>query len=254
MIKALHKACDILELLAGSTDEPMPLGKIADRLGLNKGTCANILKTLITRGLAEQIAPRQGYLLGPLAYSLAALGPYRKDIVSAAEPAMANLAAQLKEKVVLATLQHGRRYVLRAINGNQTLQIRPDAPYLRDTYRMATGRLLLAHLSDAELAAHVAEHGLPGDVWPAGSTRPKMSAELKRIRKAGFALNQDTPDIVMIAVGILEDDKLVAALGVGLPSVRYTGENSKRVRDALKCAAREINKAMLKSVSDRKGT
>jgi len=249
MIKALHKACDILELLAGSPDEPMPLGKIADRLGLNKGTCANILKTLIARGLAEQIAPRQGYLLGPLAYSLAALGPYRKDIVSAAEPAMANLAAQLEELVVLATLKHGRRYVLRLINGNQTLQIRPDAPYLRDTYRVSTGRLLLAHLSDTELAAHVAEHGLPGDVWPAGSTRTKMSAELKRIREAGIVVVHDTPDVVQVAVGIHEGDKVVAALGVSLPSTRYTTENSKRVQAALKSAARKISEKLSEKTS-----
>jgi len=250
MIKVLHKAFDIVELLAASPEKPLALGEIAGRLDLNMATCANIIKTLVARGMVEQIAPKKGYLLGPLAYSLAARGPYRKDIVKAARDAMAVLAEKFRETVVLATLRNGRRYVLHTINVKRILRIEADAPYFTDTYHTATGRLLLAHLGESELAEFLVTHGLPGKSWFAASNEKKLRLELKRIRKACFAEDVDHPDVAQLAVPVREGEKVVAALGLPLPLVRYRGENKKHIRAAMAAAAGEVSAKLTRAASE----
>lgn len=43
---ALEKAFQILQLLAQEPEQLMPLSDIADRLSLNRATCAHVLKNL----------------------------------------------------------------------------------------------------------------------------------------------------------------------------------------------------------------
>ena len=49
MIQVIHRALNILELIARDRNKEYGLSEIADRLGLNHGTCANIIKTLVVR-------------------------------------------------------------------------------------------------------------------------------------------------------------------------------------------------------------
>ena len=50
MIQVLNKAINILELLSSDATREFPLAEIASSLEMDKGTCANILKTLRLRG------------------------------------------------------------------------------------------------------------------------------------------------------------------------------------------------------------
>ena len=64
MIQVLNRAFDILELVAIKRDSDIGLSEIADTLGLNHGTCANIIKTMISREYIEKTSSRGGYRLG----------------------------------------------------------------------------------------------------------------------------------------------------------------------------------------------
>ena len=54
----------ILDYLGENSRRDCSLSEIADALSLDKGTCANILKTLSYGGFVQQEAPRSGYRLG----------------------------------------------------------------------------------------------------------------------------------------------------------------------------------------------
>jgi len=241
MIKVLHKAIDIVELLAKRPGESVALGEIAGELGMGLGTCSNILKTLIARGLAEQIAPKKGYRLGPLAYSLASRGPYRQDIVSVAEPIIAAASTRIDEAMLLATVRGGRRYILCKAESSRMLQVRTDAPYFTDLYETATGRLLLAYMPDHERESYVLLHGLPGSAWPAAAGARKLAAELERIREAGVTINDDQPDLAQVACAVFEGGRAIAAVGASLPAVRFAGPQKKDVLARTEAAARDIS-------------
>lgn len=244
MIKVLHKAIDIIELLAGKGGEPLPLGQIAAALSLHQATCANILKTLVARGLVEQVERRGSYTLGPLAYSMAGLGPYRRDLVSAAGPVVARLAAELGESTLLASLHRGRRYILFVVEANRTLQVKTDTPYFMDVYTTATGRLLLAHSAEEDIEACIAAQGLPGMLWPAARDRKRLGSALEAIRREGIVINNDQSDLVQVALPITQAGRVVAALGVAMPSVRFSAENKQTVMQAVLAAADDIDQAL----------
>ena len=244
MIQVLHKAFDILESLAADADRPRGLGQIAGELGLNQATCANILKTLVRRGYAEQVAPKKGYLLGPMSYSLAGSRPYRRDLLKAAEPLMAELAKEVRETVLLVALHQGKRFILCEARGDQDLQVRSDIISSDDVYETATGRLLLAHLSPEKLRTFVTMRGLPGAVWPEARRRTGLTRALEGIREHGKVVDVSKAQVAAAAFPIRDGETIVAALGLYLPRFRFKGAHRKRVLAGLEDTATRINRQL----------
>ena len=59
MIQVINRALNILELVSKERDREFSLSEIANSLNLNASTCANIIKTLVTRGYLEQQGKKQ---------------------------------------------------------------------------------------------------------------------------------------------------------------------------------------------------
>jgi len=219
MIQSLERAFGILQILAEKPETHRGLAEIADRIGLNRSTCANLLKTLVGLGYAEQAAPRRGYIPGPMVYYLARSGPYRKDIISPARPILAKLAHSLSETALIATFRMGKRFVLCQVDGNSVLTVRDEYLLRDDIYKTSTGRLLIASLSGEELASFVQLNGLPDNTWPGVRSLEDLKRELAVIAREKIVV---TPGpTIGIAVPIFEDRSIVAALGVFLPSSRF---------------------------------
>ena len=70
MIQVLEKAVNILDYLSQNSTREVPLSELADSLGINRPTCANIMKSLKDLALVEQTDYRGGYILGDKVYSL----------------------------------------------------------------------------------------------------------------------------------------------------------------------------------------
>jgi len=244
MIRVLHKAFNILEFLAAEPDRPRGLGEIAGDLGLNPATCANILKTMIRRGYAEQVAPKKGYLLGPMACRLARSRPYRRDLLKVAEPLMAELAKDVRETVLLVTLNQSRRFILCQASGDQDLQVRSDVVSSDDVYETATGRLLLAHLPPEQLRTFVTMRGLPKGVWPEARSRSGLKRALEGIRKEGKVVDISKPQVAAAAFPIRDGEAVVAALGLYLPRFRFKGSHRKRVLAGLGDTAGTISRQL----------
>lgn len=241
MIQVLRRALTILEYIAGQPEAPRGVTEIAAQVGLNPATCARILKELAEAGYLEQTAPRKGYVLGPMAYVLAARGPYRRDLTQAAEPLMAQLAQETGETVLLAVLRQGRRIVLSQIEGGRSVQVRGDLLQRYNPYESATGRLLLAHLSPAELRLVRARHGEPGPEWPEARGAERLNEALARLRGEELVLRAVGTDVVGIACPIRQGPDVVAALGLYLPAHRFAGEHRDRVLRGVRRVAAAVS-------------
>lgn len=66
MIQVIHRALNIMEYIATDPERPKELGDIAEELKLHAATCANIIKTLVTRQYLVKLEKQKGYLLGPM--------------------------------------------------------------------------------------------------------------------------------------------------------------------------------------------
>jgi len=241
MIQSVHRALDILEYLADQPEAPTPLGQLADALGLNLATCANLTKTLVTRSYVEQAGPREGYRLGPMAHYLVRHGAYSRDLVAAAEPLLAALGAELKEHLVLSRLQGARLFMLSEAHGDEALQVRRDLLLVDDAYRTANGRLLLAYLSEPELAAFLRLQGPPGAVWEHARDESRLLAQLAGIREQGYYVDVSPEGLARASFPVRRGGKVVAALGLYAPEFRFKGKHKEHGLRLLAEGAQELS-------------
>ena len=240
MIQVLHRALNILEFIAQHPNREYSLTEIADQQQLNHGTCANILKTLVTRGYIEQVGHKKGYRLGAMSYHLTRNKAYRRDLILAAEAPMQQLTQAVNETSLLAIVVNDRRITLHTAECDRDIQARGNVD--RTVYDSATGRLLLAHQAEAEQVRFARTYGLPTEeVWPGITTEPQLLNALAQLRETGLSIDHTNRQIVGLAVPLYQQGQVKAALGVFLPEIRYTDAHRDEIIHALRQTASRIN-------------
>ena len=245
MIQVIHRAFDILELCAKNAEKVHSLSEIADKLQLNHTTCANIMKTLVTRNYIEQVGYKKGYRLGAMAYHLTGNFSFRKDLVQIAKKQMEELVEELNETCILSILRKTdlKRVVLHEVQSRNELTVRTTLE--KDVYNAATGRLLLAFLPDREIETIIEKFGLPNAIrWPEATTKDKLWAEIRKIREEGTVFQHDPNLIAGIAVPIIRDEKVIASLSIYMPEMRYQGDMRTVALNRLRQTAASINNSL----------
>jgi len=243
MIQVLHRAFDILEFIAKDPEKVYSLSEIADQFSLNHATCANIIKTLVQRRYVEQIGAKKGYRLGAMSYFLSGNFSYRKDLVNAAKDEMQLLTDTVNENTLLAVLQADKRICLYTVEAKHDLQVRTSQEkHICDT---ATGKLLLAYASDQEKQNFIQKYGLPKPEhgWNEITDEQSFYNALDRIKQAGVATQLTSAYIFGLAVPLHKEGKVVAALGLFLPEMRYRNREN-QVLEALQRTALRIEKKL----------
>ncbi len=243
MIQVLHRAFDILELLAKDRERSFTLSEIAGQLGLNHATCANILKTMVTRQYIEQLGPKKGYHLGQMSYALTGNFTYRRDLVRIAEPAMQHLSQTINETVILAILKDDKRIMIGEFLSEQDIQVRTTKE--KNAYDTATGRLLIGWLPGKERDTFIRKYGLPAaDIWPEAQTADSLESAFQLLRDQGFSTQVSSRQIIGLAVPLKRQETVIAALGVFLPVFRHDATIQQRILREMQQAALQISEQL----------
>jgi len=243
MVQVISRAFRILEYIARDPQVPHTLSEITAHVKLNIATTARILETLVVEGYVEQLGRKKGYILGPMSYSISSKGPYRKDVVTFAEPTVQKLAQTTGETVLVAVLRRYRRFVILRIDGTHDIQVRTDTVIEEKVYPTATGRVLFAYASEEERKRFVENVGLPNEsAWPGVTTARKLEEQATRIREEGMEINRK--QVVGVGVPLWENGHVTSALGLYLPSYRFEGEHREAIVNGLRHAAREISERL----------
>jgi IclR family KDG regulon transcriptional repressor len=240
MIQVIHRALDILELITQDRSRLYTLNEISTRLNLNKATCANIIKTLVTRGYVEQEGRMTGYRLGSMSYLLTGNYSHKQELLAAAVEPMNLLAGLLNEGCILSVINEDKRIVLHEIKTVHELQVVNKKE--KSAYSTSTGRMILACLEKKEEKEFIRKFGLPNpDVWAGIEDEDDLLTELQKIKKKQLALQISVAQVVGLAVPIFKSKKIIASLGVYLPQSRYTATMQVRVLEELKKTGETIN-------------
>lgn len=240
MIQVIHRAFDILEYVASEPHRPKSLTEVAEATGLNPGTCANIMKTMVSRRYLDQVGPKKGYCLGSRAYWLTGNTSYRKDILEAARPEMAALTRQLEESSLLAVLNGDQRVIVHRELCDQPLQVQTANE--KHVYDSASGRLLVSMLNDAELVKFKNRYGLPSpELWEEAASEPAFYGQVQAIRQRGYAFQESLRQVIGYAVGVSRQGEVVASLSVYLPAFRHTPEKAADLLEKLRLTADQIS-------------
>lgn len=240
MIQVIHRALNILELLAKDPKEEMRLSEIADILQLNHATCANILKTLVNRNYVEQVKSKKGYTLGYMAYHLTNIESYDTELITIAKTPMEKLNEEINERIILSTIKNDKRVLLKELPCNHEVQVQT----INETsvYRATTGRMILAYYSRKELDSFIRRAGMPSEEdWPEVKTRSELIHILTDIKTKQFVISHNKNHVVGLATPIIKNDRIIASLGIYLPDVRFTKTEKEKIIKSLKIATDQIN-------------
>lgn len=239
MIQVINRAVDIIRYVANNPTQPKLMGHIAADLNLNTATCANIIKTLVTQGIIKKAHKQKGYLLGETLTEISNGSFSYKDMLERAAAEMGKAEKILSENTLIAILKENKRVVLQRSNSSQLVQA--TTPDKKNAYETSTGRLLIAKLPDPELEQFIKNYGLPTkSVWPDAENKSKFKEQIGLIRKNGYALLEDTVQIVGIATPIYKNGQVIASFSIYLPSFRF----NERVRDLMIKTAVEAAKKL----------
>lgn len=223
MIQVIHRALDIIEFVARDRNKEFGLGEISEGLGLNKSTCANIMKTLMNRGYLDQSGKKRGYKLGSEAYHLTGNFFLKEELMKVSSEPMKELQAKLNECCILVVIKDNKRYTLHKVSSTQELQVISNNEE-KHVYLTATGRMILACMGQHDQELFIQKFGLPGEMWEGVRDKNDLIKELDRIKEEQLAIHYDGAHVVGVGAPVYKNDTIIASLGIYLPEVRFTGE------------------------------
>jgi DNA-binding IclR family transcriptional regulator len=235
----------VLLLLSCLADHPGASAQaLATRLNLPRSSVHRLLAMLRADGFADSEAG-SGFEPGPELFRIAGrLGPrmpYRK----LAEPYLQNLSAEFHETSILALLLREQLKMYYAAKGSPSDPMRYNIELgaLEPLVWGATARVLLAHLSEDEIATALARR----EPSPARGLKPdaaEVRGSLAQIRRDGYGITHAhrTLNTVGIAAPFFDGEGNVAgSLGFLIPEVRWTSAPQDRVVRALVTAAARMS-------------
>jgi DNA-binding IclR family transcriptional regulator len=244
MVQVILKSFDIIELVAQRNGQAISLTEISEALDINQATAANIINTIVSRGYMEHIGKKKGYRLGPAAFRLTNEIPYEQDLVNVARQVMEELTTSINESSILGVLRNHKRYILHAVNAVQEIQVQLRSE--RNIYETASGRLLLAYLSEKELERYIQHNGLPdAETWAEAQTKEGFTEALGQINKEGIVKTHiQNRHVKGFAVPIFINEQVVASLSVFLPEYRCSDARQEEIVERLKASAGVIGQKL----------
>lgn len=211
----------LLRLMAESP-EGLRLSDIASSLGLGKSTSHMLVSTLVEHGFADRL-PSGTYRLGLGAFEVGSAVSDSARFGVLAEP-MRELADLSGEAVSLA-VQRGRDAVIvQRFESNQILRAEIRVGTRMPLHSCASGKYLLANMTDAELDALYPEEKLPTVTASSIRTKTALRQQFSGIIEAGCAANNGeyTDGVGGIATGVRDSsDRLMGALSIAGPTSRF---------------------------------
>lgn len=226
--QAVSRAVSILKAFE-SVNSGLTAMQLAEQLNLNRSTVHRLLSVLEAEGLVARESaigePRNSaYRLGPTLVSLGGLALRQINLRTIALPHLRQLAHKSGETVDLEILVGGEVLIIEEAPAEHMLRVgvgdNIGARY--PAHATSTGKLLLADLSDDELA-DVLPKKLVALTPHTLTSRQALQAELARVRQQGWAQSWEELELGLAAVGAPirgRDGNVIAAISVSGPTVR----------------------------------
>ena len=237
-----------LELLSLFTKHPTPISisKLSTLTNLSTSTIYRYLATLRAQGYIKADTKPGHYLLGLKILELAG-AVKRETSISLALPVMENLASQTGESVLLCARWGEKGMCLEKIEGQHNLRVSYIYGVPFYLHAGATDKVLLAYLDHEETERVIRKVGLPAFTKNTVTDPEQLKADLREIKRAGFALSTGEMHEGAIAIaapifnrrGRVETD-----LSIGIPVHRFAQCDKANVIDLVVSGAKEISEKL----------
>jgi DNA-binding IclR family transcriptional regulator len=246
-IKVVEKTLKILELFKEKGKE-LTATEINDLLNYNKVTTFRIIKNLEKAEYLEKDPKTLKYQLGLKIFYLGSMAEPHAKIRKIARPFLEKLNQKSEETVHLAALHLGEVLYLDKFEGKKTIRVSSRVGIKLPAHCTGVGKVLLADLSEEALTNLLEEKGLKPFTDNTIVDRKILKAELAKIRKKGYAIDNEEIEegLNCIAAPLIDSQgKFIASMSISVPKVRFDRNFSTFVSLIIK-SAEEISKALIK--------
>ena len=225
-------------------DRGRRLSELSRDLGLSKSTLSGLLSTLEQYGLVERDPDSRVFRLGLGLLDLGGAVLRRLDVRELAGPSLRRLSEVSGETAILH-VRDGEEAVI-ADRSEPPRQLKVVAPlgHRLPPFAGSVAKAILATLPEREAAALVYSRPLP-TFTPRSITAPdEYLAELARVRKDGYALEDDEylAGVRAVSAAILDTGgRAVATLSVAAVHARVTNERIGALGPLVAEAARDVS-------------
>jgi DNA-binding IclR family transcriptional regulator len=241
----LHKTLDILEEIK-TNHSGYRLAELARKVELPKATVYRILTTLEGRGYLDR-ASDGSYRMAKKLFELQRAEPLEQILHRAAQPVMERLVASSKETVNLGILDAGEVVVINTVESPLAVRMSSKIGNRRYLHTTALGKVLLSAMPDKEVARLIKLKGLPKVTNTSLTTKSALNADLQKVRRLGWALDNQENEIEGRCIGAPifgPEKRTVAALSISGPVFRMDLARARSLVPALKSACAEIARAV----------
>ncbi|MEQ7126560.1 IclR family transcriptional regulator [Actinopolymorpha sp. B11F2] len=246
-VRSVVRAIGVLEVLAEhGTSDGMSVTEIAQACGLSKSIVFSVLHTLRSHGLVADHGEGQSrrYRLG---MGLSRLGERAREqlsLIDLARPVLRELTQTVGLSARLAVLQNDSAVSVDrvVVPAHVHIDLRMGAREMM--HCTGIGKAMLAYLPDAEVERIVAAGGLPPRTPHTLTDREALLAQLKEIRRLGYAVDdeEDAEGIFCVGSGVRDDSgACVAGISVTGMKAGFTAVRMREVGQATRAAADRVS-------------
>lgn len=242
-IQVVSKVVQVMDCFALSTPV-LTVSEIRRTTGLPATTCARILRSLVAADLLERNGEEYRTGLRVLAWSASASAGSR--LVAAAGPVIDSLRDQTLETAgVFVRNGANRRMALAVAESTQRIIYRVDIHQVMPMHTGAIGKVFMAFDPAAWQLAETA--GFKAFTDSTVTEPSALQHQLERVRVEGYAVARDEREqgLSSIAAPVFQaDGRLIAAVGLGLPSFRFGPDDQPRLVAAVVAAGEVLSEAL----------
>ena len=256
-LTSVRNAARLLKVFRSREGE-LGVSELARRLDLGKSTVHRLLTTLAAEGLIEQDRRSGGYRLGLIMFELGEAVRVHLDLHVAAGPVLATLREQTGESTQVGVLDGSEVVYVDRAESSQSLRLFTETGRRVPVHCTSSGKVLLAHLPEEHLQHLLPDLPLPA-LTPYTITDPaRLQLELAKVRRRGWgeAVNERELGVASVAAPIRDaTGAVVAAIGIGAPTVRLGGVRRRQlgrlVVDAGQAVSRRLGWSLHADVTQR---
>jgi DNA-binding IclR family transcriptional regulator len=241
---AVHKAFQLLELVSKS-DQGIGISEIAKALGISKGTTSGLIQALLKLKVLNQSLVGKKYFLGPAIIELSLSAWNYLKLNKTAQPILDELRDVTGETVFLGASTADRAFIIATAEAAKPIKITSPAGTTIPLLAGATGKAFLSLMADEQCVDLIKRHGLPQFTPHSITNEEQYMAELRRVRKRGYALDNEEymPGVGAIAVSLGNLRGLPLAVWVigfantiGTDQIHYMAQQVKQFAEKLKAS------------------
>ena len=215
-MKSLKKALDLLEIIAETGG--IGVREMSARTGFPPTTVHRVMRTLVERGYLRQNPNNREYRLSTRFLDFADRVYQQFDLIPIARPYLEKLSADTEESANLCVLDgpvivyidhiHSQKHMLRTFT-----RLGARVPL----YATGVGKIYLSQMVHNELEAYLAQVKMERFTGKTITDRKTLMREIERIRKQGYALDDQEKEngVRCVAAPIFDHNRtIIAAISI----------------------------------------